>query len=100
MKWRRRTDYHGSRLYEPDGPAVAQFSLVLAWAMNVVKGGLRTLLSFGTRPTPAKILVHDGERRFSMLGGDDRRGLRKAADCPFPTKPEHAHNQCDSRVYP
>ena len=89
MSWHRQRDYHGSRAYEADGAAAPRGLLAL----------LRKLLKLGAEPSSSQILLHDGERRFSVLGADSPASpVRRAADCPFPTKPNY--NRRDWRVHP
>jgi hypothetical protein len=83
MKWHRKTDYHGSRSYEQDRPAVSQPSLVLARFTNILKEKWRR---FAMRPMSSTVLLHEGEHSFSLLGATSRRrSHRKDAECPFPT---------------
>ena len=101
MKWGRHIDYHGSRSYERDEPPLSQLGLMMAWATGVVSGGLRNLLKSGARSSASKILLRDGEHRFSLLGSDGRGGSNgKAVDCPFPTRSNDPGIHCDSRVFP
>ena len=83
MRWSRPTDYHGSRSYEQDRPAVRQSSLMVAWLINILKQKLR---KFAARPMSSAVLLHDGEHSFSLLGATSRRSShRRPAECPFPT---------------
>jgi hypothetical protein len=77
MRWSRSTDYHGSRSYEHDRPAVTQSSLMLAWL--IVRQKLRRLAA---RRASSTVLLQDGERSFSLLGG--RSSRPRAAECAFP----------------
>ena len=89
MKWRRETDYHGSRSYGGQEPPVKMLGLTLAWVLNIVRGKLR-------RVRAPVVLLHDGEHNFSLLGADSRSG---SADCPFPIKAEIPDRR-DWRVLP
>lgn len=79
MGWSRPTDYHGSRSYEQDRPAVRQTSLMVAWLMNILRQKLR---KFAAPTASSAVLLHDGEHSFSLLGANSRR---RAPECPFPT---------------
>jgi len=92
MKWRRETDYHGSRSYGAQDPGVNMLSLTLAWMANIVRGKLRKL---GGRSMSPVVLLHDGEHNFSLLGGNSRSD----ADCPFPIKADIPDRR-DWRVLP
>lgn len=65
MKWRRETDYHGSRSYGGHEPPVNMLSLTLAWMANIVRGKLR-------RVRAPVVLLHDGQHNFSLLGANSR----------------------------
>jgi hypothetical protein len=82
MKSHREIDYHGSRSYGLEQPAVGKFSLTVAWLGEIVKSKLRKLRSGSTAPV---VLLHDGEHNFSLLGA---KAPARASDCPFPTKPK------------
>ena len=82
MKWRRETDYHGSRSYGAAEARVNMLSLTLAWLINIVKTKLRRL---GARSVSPVVLLHDGQHSFSLLGANSRSD---AGDCPFPIKAE------------
>jgi hypothetical protein len=82
MKARPEIDYHGSRSYGSEDPPVGTFSLTIAWLGEVVKSKLRNLR---VGSAPPVVLLHDGEHNFSLLGA---KAPARAADCPFPTKPE------------
>jgi hypothetical protein len=97
MKWGRHKDYHGSRSYEPEVAQIGQFGLLVAWSVSIAKGRLRKMWKFAAPPTAPEILVRDGERHFSLIGGKPQNRL---ADCPFPTNPRRPHNPRDSRVFP
>lgn len=79
MKLHREIDYHGSRRY---GSSVAPglFGLMMAWLGEIAKSRLRKRRS---RPASAAVLLHNGQRNFSLLGTDARGA---DADCPFPLK--------------
>lgn len=93
MKWRREVDYHGSRSYGGSEPQVNMLGLTLAWLANIVRGKVRKL---GVRPGSSRVLLHDGEHSFSLLGANSRSD---AADCPFPIKAEVVDRR-DWRVLP
>ena len=80
MKWDRSVDYHGSRSYESDEPKITQFSILNAWLASKV----RQMIAYVARPTPSAVLLRDGQRNFSVLGGSRKR-LERPAECPFPT---------------
>jgi hypothetical protein len=82
MKPRGQIDYHGSRSYGSEEPAVGTFSLALAWAGEIIKSKLRRLR--GPSAPPA-VLLHEGKHSFTLLGA---KTPVRAADCPFPTKSE------------
>jgi len=87
MKW-HEVDYHGSRSYQRDRPAIKRTSLVLSWLAMVVRERLRRLAS----PTaPSTVLLHDGKRSFSLLGASAHSNLSdRERKCPFPTTVEAA----------
>jgi hypothetical protein len=93
MKWRRETDYHGSRSYGGHEPHVNMLSLTFAWMANIVRGKLRKLRARSVSPV---VLLHDGEHNFSLLGANSRS---EAVDCPFPIKAEIPDRR-DWRVLP
>ena len=68
MKWNRETDYHGSRSYGADAPAVTRAGLLVAWLAAILRQKLRLLTG---RPS-CEVLVHEGERTFSVLGTEVR----------------------------
>ena len=70
MRWSRTRDYHGSRLYEEDRPAVRQSSFWITWLVEMVKQKLRSLTA---RPAPPIVLLQGRERNFSLLGESSRR---------------------------
>ena len=92
MKWRRETDYHGSRSYGAPEPRVNVLSLTLAWLVNIVRTKLRKV---GARTVSPVVLLHDGEHSFSLLGANSRSN----AACPFPIKAEIPDRR-DWRVLP
>ena len=65
MKWSRPIDYHGSRSYEPDAPAVSQVGLMTAWFSAVLRLKWR---KFGGRASRSTVLLRNGDRNFSLLG--------------------------------
>jgi len=81
MSWSRPTDYHGSRSYEQDRPAVRQSSLVLAWLIEIVRQKLRSL---GSGRTSLAETLPTGDHGFSLLGATSRKSRERPADCPFP----------------
>ena len=86
MKW-HEVDYHGSRSYERDRPAIRRTNLIISWLAMVVRERFRRLAS----PTaPSAVLLHDGKRSFSLLGASDQSNLREQRKCPFPTTVEAA----------
>jgi hypothetical protein len=93
MKWRRATDYHGSRSYT-EAPPVGMFNLTLAWFTNIARTKLRNL-SRG-RPGSPQVLLHDGDRNFSLLGAKLRGD---AGDGRVPVKPRTSDRR-DWRVLP
>ena len=93
MKWRRETDYHGSRSYGYHEPQVNMLSLIFARMTNIVRGKLRKLSARSVSPV---VLLHDGEHHFSLLGANSRSDT---ADCPFPIKAEIPDRR-DWRVLP
>jgi hypothetical protein len=94
MKWGRQIDYHGSRSYPPDAPAIGRIGLLLAWLANIVRGKLR-------KRARSTISLIDGEHGYSWLGVAPARSPRaRSADCPFPTKPGLDSNPGDWRVLP
>ena len=93
MKWRRETDYHGSRSYGYHEPQVNMLSLTFAWMTNIVRGKLRKLSARSVSPV---VLLHDGKHNFSLLGANSRSDT---ADCQFPIKAEIPDRR-DWRVLP
>ena len=84
MKWGRQIDYHGSRSYDADGPAVGRFGLIAAWLADVAASRLRRLRMSETRRTPSRIVLSKGKRGFSSLGAAPVRSPQpRAADRPF-----------------
>jgi hypothetical protein len=81
MKWHREVDYHGSRSYGTDRPAIGGLSLIFAWLAAIAR---RRLRRFAPRPSPSAVLFHDGERSFSLLGARRRPDPLR----PFPTMAE------------
>ena len=81
MKWGRQIDYHGSRFYGSEEGAVSQLSLMMAWFIGVLK----SLRKFVRRPSSSAVLLRDGQRNFSVLGGASGERLVRPAECPFPT---------------
>ena len=81
MRWSRSTDYHGSRSYEQDRPAVRQSGLMLAWLMNILRQKWRKL---APPTTSSSETLPAGEHGFSLLGATSGKSLERAADCPFP----------------
>ena len=95
MKWRRSTDYHGTRSYNSDELAAGPS----AWFMNIGRR-LRDLRKPFTQPTSTRVLLSEGERHFSLLGTSSGTSpLQRPDDCPFPTRASD-HNQRDWRVLP
>jgi hypothetical protein len=80
MRWNRTVDYHGSRSYELDEAIVGLSGM--KWLMN----GLRRMFRAPPRRPSSRVLLHDGERHFSLLGTPSLgKPSRRVADCPFPT---------------
>jgi len=92
MKWRRETDYHGSRGYGSEDAPVSMSSLTFAWLIEMVKIKLGKLRP---RPRSPELLLKGGQRNFSLLGTSSRAA---PAECPFPVKPEIREH--DWRVLP
>jgi hypothetical protein len=87
MKWRRETDYHGSRSYDSDTVRVpGRISLALAWLTAIVKRRFERLAALGARPPERNLLIGQGEHHFSLLGASARSPAARADDCPFPTR--------------
>jgi hypothetical protein len=79
-------DYHAYRSYEegPDRQGVRSGALaeLIAGARRLLKA----VLDLGAPRTPPGIVLRDRRRNgFSTLGTGS--GLRRPADCPFPTAP-------------
>ena len=97
MKWRREIDYHGSRAYGAEEPALRRLSLGIAGLVNFAR---RAFGKLGRQPEPPIVLLHDGQHSFSLLGLDSRAPSRgKAAECPFPLKAEPVDHR-SYRVFP
>ena len=89
MKWGRQIDYHGSRSYETGEPAVTQLSLMIAWFIGMMK----SLRKFVSRPPSSTVLLRDGQRNFSILGGSSSgERLERPVECPLPTTSRTAPN--------
>ena len=100
MKWGRDYDYHGSRTYDRNEPAIGRFSLMLHWIANVVRGRARRLSG---RSSPPAFLLLDGKHNFSLLGDNRARASaaslgRQAANVPG--RPAANVNVRDWRVLP
>jgi hypothetical protein len=94
-----RRDFHGSRTYERDEPAVGQTSLALAWFFSGTRRRLKKFLLWAAPPSSSRTLLNNGERRFSQLGArPSKQHPVRAADCPLPKKPARPSN--DWRVLP
>jgi hypothetical protein len=101
MKWGRHIDYHGSRSYDADGPAIGRFRLIAAWLANVARRKLRKPRGHEPRRSSSAILLANDERGFSWLGGTPDRNRRSGpADCPFPTNTGPSTHPGDWRVLP
>lgn len=87
MMWSRRVDYHGSRSYERDAPAIGRFELLGLWLASIAKAKLRGLRKrFGSGPSSTASAVAE-HLRFSRLGASDASNPHhQAADSPFPRK--------------
>jgi hypothetical protein len=81
MKWGRDYDYHGSRSYEANEPAIGRLSLMLHWIANVIRDRARKLAG---RSSPPAFTVFN----FSLLGDDNRGGPRSAT---LPSRPPAAN---------
>ena len=101
MQWGRRRDYHGSRSYDLEEPAISRASLLLAWIVSGAKRRFRTMLDWVAPPSSSTTLLRDGERGFSLLGSDESSERRaRAVDCPFPTGSPRKPNPNDWRLLP
>ena len=61
MRWHSNRDYHGFRAYESDPAAESRSNWLGAfWKMLAPK----------SPPATSEVLVHNGERHFSVLGAD------------------------------
>lgn len=101
MKWARKRDYHGSRRYDLDEPAISQTQLTLAWVIRSAKLRLGTLLDWARRPSSSTTLLSDAERGFSVLGSDESSQRQaRAEDCPFPTGSRRIPRANDWRLLP
>lgn len=99
MNWGRPTDYHGSRSYGAEERPAGKFRHIAAWLANVGAGKLWMARSSAAGRQPSMILPSEGERGFSRLGAaHGGNPLARAADCPFPIKPDIIAN--DWRVLP
>jgi hypothetical protein len=86
MKWRPEIDYHGSRAYGAEKPALRRLGLGIAGLVNCAR---RAFGKLGRQPEPPIVLLHAGKHSFSLLGLDSRAVARgKPAECPFPVKAE------------
>ena len=92
MKWNRNVDYHGSRSYESESPAISQIGLTFAWLVASLKARFRPSGHPRTGDLPA------GDHGFSVLGS--AAPLHRAAECPFPTKAAEPDYARDWRVLP
>ncbi|HEU4695911.1 MAG TPA: hypothetical protein VFR92_02990 [Sphingomicrobium sp.] len=99
MKWGRDYDYHGSRSYEANEPAIGRLSLMLHWVANVIRDRARKLAG---RSSPPAFTVFN----FSLLGDDskdERVSARLASHQPpanVPGRPAANLNVRDWRVFP
>jgi|SRR5690242_17672761 len=97
MKWRREIDYHGSREYGAEEPALRRFATRL---MHLVKLARRMAGRLGGQPEPPIVLLRDGQHNFSQLGlGSPALTRGRAAECPFPLKSEPVDHR-SYRVFP
>lgn len=97
MKWRRETNYHGSRAYGVEEPLSTRLSFRLA---GLAKFAKRALGKLARQPEPPTVLLHDGHHSFSLLGLDSAASSHgKPAECPFPVKAE-AVDRRSYRVFP
>ena len=73
-------DYHSYHAYaEEEAPQRGR-------GKGRIGEALRAALRWIARPTPSPVLLNDGKRRgYSTLGSGS--GLRRPAECPFPTAP-------------
>lgn len=84
MKWHSEIDYHGSRSYDRDERPVGQFSLTMAWLLNMAR---EMVAKVAARPSAPTVLLRDGKHSFSLLGAESPSAFRdEAASCPFPLK--------------
>lgn len=77
MKWRRQTDYHGSRSYGVDEPG-RRLRLDLAVLAGWARQQLERLMRAGVpRSDEFRTLVHAKEKNFSVLGAanENRREI-------------------------
>jgi hypothetical protein len=97
MKWRREINYHGSRAYGSEEPAMRRLGLGIAGLVSFAR---RTLGKLGRQPEPPMVLLHDGQHSFSLLGLDSPAvSHSKATKCPFPLKAEPVDHR-SYRVFP
>ena len=89
MKWGLQIDYHGSRSYESEERAVPRRSLILAWFIGMLKSLRRSV----SRPSSSAVLLRNGQRNFTLLGGATRERLVRSSECPFPTTTRPAPNR-------
>lgn len=78
-------DYHAYRSYGEDSDQGSRGG-ALAGLMAGIRRFLKAALEFGAPRTPPATILRNGSRNgFSTLGTNS--GLRRPADCPFPTEP-------------
>lgn len=80
MKWSRENDYRGQKSYGAEaGGGRAAGGLI---------GAIKAVLAVIAKPTPSPVNLTKS-RGYSTLG--TRSGLKRPADCPFPTAPANAN---------
>lgn len=89
MKWSRERDYRGYKSYGDDADRSRASGGVLAGLIGAVKAVLAVI----AKPTPTPVNLTKS-RGYSTLGS--RSGLKRPADCPFPTAPANS-NQAQRR---
>jgi hypothetical protein len=97
MRWRRHTDYHGSREYESDragNAPIGNLTLAFAWILYTARCQLERLLRPTLPPSTAMLPNKAHRTGFTVLGSANdrlpRRGSASAA-CPFPERSD-PHN--------
>jgi hypothetical protein len=103
MSFLKETDYHGSRTYggEPATEAQLDYRLRLSVAFAWVGLQMKKLMRLGATPTRSLSLVHDGEKRFTLLGATPRVLPKHRNFAPLGSDDRHAHmRELDTKPFP